>query len=673
MSLRLWHVIAALSASIATATSASAQSVLPKPDVAAELVKQVSQPTQEEYYAKLRDARRRNTPRVVFVPGILGSKIEECRADGSGCDPIWGTWGALRKTDINLAIRSDRKYKTDVAKSLFFKEIYGGTIDHIHKRAQELISDSPEDPLLTVFHYDWRQSNWDNAVGLAKTICAIRSAAPHSPITIVAHSMGGIMTKVWLNKHSGTPCANSLEPRVKRILFVATPHLGSPKTIQAIVEGYSLLFDETKIWFKPLYYLETNYVLNALNQAGPSYPSIYELLPIRSSEFCTATKPALSAAAVPASATDGKPINVFDPETWRKHDLLNRIGGSADSRGVYYDQRIAPLLKKAEERLCELADYDPSKATEVTYVIGRVKTDNTLGRASLNLGTREILKNPMNVEGDGTVPFYSAKNSLVNLNGPNIETDADHISIINHWKLIREIDTWYKDAEAKAKKEIAALGSANFDMMMLAETAASGDLLPVSLDANLWSESDNQLAIQINKRALAGMAYSVSDIAKFAAADIADPLNRANLYAISASLTDVPSQKVEWLTDVAHWAFVSSKYDVAIANSELVLGTKSESRNTVTNFAELEKHANKLIGWSYLQRGDTAKYDYVASEYKQKYSAELGAPTTWGTAYMLSERPARFSSGRPWAPYVTDGYPDKWEDYFSGKYTYGHK
>jgi pimeloyl-ACP methyl ester carboxylesterase len=613
-------------------TPGGAQTILPKPQVADELIKPVPQLTRDEYYEKLRDALRRNTPRIVFVPGVLGSKIDECRTDGSQCTTIWGTQGTLISlTGDGLSIKSDRMYRTDIVESVLFKNIYGDVLEHIRARAAELISDAREDPPLTVFHYDWRQSNWDNAVGLAKAICGVRAAAPDSPIIIIAHSMGGLMTKVWLKGHSDVACPNGTKPDVKRVVFVATPHLGSPKTIKAILQGYNYLFEETNVLSRPLGRFATNYLLNAFNQAGPSFPSIYELLPIRSSEYCTATKKSLASTAVPAASNDGKPINIFDPETWQKHDFLNRLGGSADSRNVYYAQRIAPLLKRSERLLCELADFDPSKATEVMYVVGREKGANTIGWTSLRLGAADIFEKSTNVEGDGTVPFYSAKNTLINSNSEPLVIDADHLRIISHLEVTRKIDGWYNEAEVSARRELASLGNAEFDTIMLAETAASGSLFPVSLNAREWPNPDNQFAIKINTRALDAMGYSSSDVADFAF--WSDSLDRAHLYAISASTTNSPGDKAAWLTDVAKLAYIYSQYDVAIANSELVLGTKTDSQKAIPNFAELEKEATKLAGWSYLQRGDREKFNTVASEFTKKFSVEFSNPASTVDAF----------------------------------------
>src|SRR6266849_2213676 len=364
-----------------TATGSIAQTIPFKTALSDAVVAAIPPSTTEDFYTKLRDERRRNAPRIVFVPGILGSKIEECQSDGTQCKEIWGTVKAVISKDIDLSIRPDRVYRTDVVDDLFFNDIYGISLSYLRSRASQASPDSADDPLVTVFPYDWRQSNARNAISLANKICQVRLKAPESPIVLIAHSMGGLMAKIWANRYSRADCSNGAKPSVSRFVFVATPHLGAPKTIKAIAQGYNILFDELdglnryKSWFARF---ERDYFLDSLNQAGMSFASLYELLPIRTSEYCRNAKPTLAKTLNPVDGEDGKPLNLFDPNAWRHYDLLRRIGAPA-IRDVYYDNKLAPLLRNAEVLLCEIVDFDPSSVADVIYLFGREKTDRTYG------------------------------------------------------------------------------------------------------------------------------------------------------------------------------------------------------------------------------------------------------------------------------------------------------
>lgn len=242
---------------------------------------------------------------------------------------------------------------------------------------------------MTVFHYDWRESSSKNAKLLKERICDVRAHAATSPIVIIAHSMGGLVTKVWAARHAKEPCANGKEPVVAQIVFVATPHLGSPKAIKAIAQGYNILFDELAGLQSLLGYYERKYTLEAINKAGMSFPSIYELLPIRTSEYCIQQKPNLRRD--PVDGDDDKPINLFDVDTWRRYDPLRRIGAQPVRR-TFYEHHLAPLLRQAEQLLCEIVDFDPAKVAEfVDYLFGREKDDTTYGWFSLRSGAADII------------------------------------------------------------------------------------------------------------------------------------------------------------------------------------------------------------------------------------------------------------------------------------------
>jgi len=101
-------------------TGSRAQVVLKHDPPNDAMVAAIPQLTRDEFYSRRQAARREKTPRIVFVQGILGSKIDECRADGSQCTNIWGTIAALRRSDVDLSLRLDRVYRTDVVDSLFF-------------------------------------------------------------------------------------------------------------------------------------------------------------------------------------------------------------------------------------------------------------------------------------------------------------------------------------------------------------------------------------------------------------------------------------------------------------------------------------------------------------------------------------------------------------------------
>lgn len=600
-------------------------------------VSNIPQATRDTFYQERNAARRNSTPRIVFVPGILGSKIDECRADRSQCTNIWGTAGAVRRSDVDLRIRLDRAYRTDVVDSLFFYDIYGGVLDYIREKAEAIASDSADDALVTVFHYDWRHSNGENAKLLQERICAVRASASTSPIVIMAHSMGGLMTKVWAARHATQPCANGKSPEVTQIIFVATPHLGSPKAIKALAEGYNILFDELTGLRKYLGWLERHYLVEAINLAGFSFPSMYELLPIRTSEYCGQQKPSIAKALVPVVGDDDKPVNLFDVATWRRYDLLRRIG-AAPVRQSYYENDLKRLLRDAELLLCEIADFDPAKVADVSYLFGREKADRTYGWFHLRSGKPDSINNSTFSQGDGTVPVYSAQNFLVSTTRQTTEIQADHTSIINSSAVLRIVDDLYAKAIQRADLKTAS-NNPQYASMLVAETAATGNLIPVSLDPSAWSQGVDKFAIEINTKALATMGYDADKLAQFASLTY-DPLERARLYAIAASSTNEPAQRLAWIGNVAQSTYDAGRFSDAIRNAAFVniAAQTSLPANDPKTFS-LEKTAKEVEGWAYLREGDLAKFSELASAYAIKYAVtkeEFREPAAFATEIATS-------------------------------------
>jgi pimeloyl-ACP methyl ester carboxylesterase len=605
--------------SLAAAAVCQAADRPPQRDVpGSSIVKDIPEQTREDFYAKRRDIRRQTAPRVLFVPGILGSKIMECRSDGSQCRDVWGTTSSIAQRDIDLRVKPDRRYRTDVVETVLFNDVYGGIVDHIRRQAISVGSDTFGDPMVSVFSYDWRQSNASNAVLLHDRICEIRTGAEKSPVVIIAHSMGGLMTKIWAARYAKQACSNGKMPSVSEIVFVATPHLGSPKAIKAVIEGYNLLFDELTGLRRLLGWWEKNYLLDAINAAGISFPSLYELLPIRTSEYCMLRKPALGKALVPVDGDDQKPVNLFDVETWRKYDLLQRIGLPA-VRNSYYDNNLAPMLKNAEQLLCEIADFDPSSIADVTYYYGREKTDRTYGWFQLRSGKADSIDSSKIIQGDGTVPVYSAQSLLVSSTRQTIEVQADHTSIISSKPVLSMVDDLYISAAKRADLQTAR-AEPQYASLLAAETAATRAWIAISSDPKNWSSDDDRLAIDINKRAFAAAGTKPSDIAALASNSF-DAAERARLYAIAAATTEDNKQQLTWIADAANSSYVAGQYQDAITSSNFitVAAAKALPQNDPTLVA-LQKSAAEVKGWSYLRSGDLAEFNRLASSYADTFT-----------------------------------------------------
>jgi pimeloyl-ACP methyl ester carboxylesterase len=108
------------------------------------------------------------------------------------------------------------------------------------------------------FPYDWRRDNRASAQNLKRLIDRElprwQERYPQAKVILLAHSMGGLVCRWYLEKLGGNE-------RVKALVTFATPHRGSPSALDFIANGYR------KLW------LDFTAVLR-------SYDSVYQLLPI---------------------------------------------------------------------------------------------------------------------------------------------------------------------------------------------------------------------------------------------------------------------------------------------------------------------------------------------------------------------------------------------------------
>src|SRR5688500_1167259 len=220
---------------------------------------------------------------LIFVPGILGSRL--CRSEpGSGVEPVvvWGTLGALSEfPTLRLeqgaepgAIKPCGLIREIVHLGMFTQEVYAPIIEHLEELGYA------EEENLFVFDYDWRLSAFDNAERLAAFVSE-KVPDEGQKVDILAHSMGGLIARVYAVKHGGAA-------RLGRLISAGTPFQGSVKVLATLESGWGSM----------------NMLmggLTAVRQTVLSFPSIFELMP-RYGGCCEAQDGAAAAFAL----TDAK-------------------------------------------------------------------------------------------------------------------------------------------------------------------------------------------------------------------------------------------------------------------------------------------------------------------------------------------------------------------------------
>lgn len=162
-----------------------------------------------------RSARRqRGGPRVLILPGIMGSTLGVRRASGDDLkwfDPVEIALGGLTR----LALPSSRRIEPLGAMLFAYLRL------KLSLRAAGFDAD---------FHpYDWRRSVHEAGRSLAGRLAAERP----KQVFLVAHSMGGLVARAALG-HAGSE-------RIARVVQLGTPNGGAFGTVKALRGTYPLV------------------------------------------------------------------------------------------------------------------------------------------------------------------------------------------------------------------------------------------------------------------------------------------------------------------------------------------------------------------------------------------------------------------------------------------------
>lgn len=125
---------------------------------------------------------------------------------------------------------------------------------------------------LFLFPYDWRQNNVLTAGLLKEKIDEIKAETNSSKVDIVAHSMGGLISRSYIQ-------SSEYNSDVDQLIFLNTPHKGSPKSYLHYEGAYFLgdFFNLNKLTFQ-LEATEHGY-LSLVKYIREQVPSVEQLLP----------------------------------------------------------------------------------------------------------------------------------------------------------------------------------------------------------------------------------------------------------------------------------------------------------------------------------------------------------------------------------------------------------
>jgi pimeloyl-ACP methyl ester carboxylesterase len=234
-----------------------------------------------------------------------------------------------------------------------------------------------------VFCYDWRQNAFTSTSQLAARLGAIGSKDSISSITLICHSQGGQIARLMLESGAYSGSMAPWFAKIKRALFICTPHMGAPKALAEFVGLGSVdLVSATNVQI-----------------GAKTWDSAYQLLP------------APNAPGNPVILDDGTPED-------------------------FYQQNVAQMLGLDPAKLAGVAtqtfatlDFNrrPS-GVQYSFIVGTgqetveaIDVDSTQSPPSYAPITDDL--------GDGTVPIWSA--GYTGGTGVPTKLPGDHVGIMN--------------------------------------------------------------------------------------------------------------------------------------------------------------------------------------------------------------------------------------------------
>jgi pimeloyl-ACP methyl ester carboxylesterase len=325
---------------------------------------------------------------LVFIPGILGTEL----VDEQG-RIVWGDASSLsnfEKLELGATPAWPSLHPGDLVKSInvlgpfWTIHQYDGLLSVLQALNYK------EGRNLFILRYDWRKSNFDSALQL-KALIEGTPALRGKDIDILAHSMGGLIAKIYLYQN-----ANSAH--VVRLISLAVPNRGSMNALAEMTGGWGGFEN----WLAG--------GVGTIRRVMFSFPSLYELFPSYD-HCCRIGRP------VQGGFTEFDPTDV---KLWQAGDWIppeERTGPrlAAVLQGLDNARKLKALLRQTF----------PSDV-EQTMIAGDKFSTNFYLYVNPDDRTWQHWHFTQSV-GDGTVPLWSAANS--DWPGQSLPAFVDHATI----------------------------------------------------------------------------------------------------------------------------------------------------------------------------------------------------------------------------------------------------
>jgi pimeloyl-ACP methyl ester carboxylesterase len=387
-------------------------------------------------------------PPLIFVPGTMGSELY-LRSDhqkywispfsGTGLgynkymtldssssyylgDDAFSAKDALRKVNVPAfgdkivydALIENLKQYGGYKEYRLFPDIWGtpppseGGCDTVQINS----SDPSKNPTLFVFPYDFRKDNAVSAEKLATFVRCVQQFHPNTPINLLGHSQGGIVSRRYIIDHPN-------DHGIGKLITIATPYLGAPEAIYKMEQGGSWKGDG---WgdIETVGFNIAAITPSQIKFLSKHFKSVHQLLPSREYGNLYGRPPLKEVGDV-----DGNGVldEFYDYDKFINF-MNNEFSTNPGNTGKAFHDCLPQNMTKCQDDWRE-----DISGVQYTHLVGQQARDRTtvlievkneavlIPDAPLSTYTLHKIFEPIKGPGDGTVPEISAsRNNRIDLN-----------------------------------------------------------------------------------------------------------------------------------------------------------------------------------------------------------------------------------------------------------------
>lgn len=198
---------------------------------------------------------------IVILPGLMGTTLEDHGADAEllWVNPLAYARGHINKLDLAPDGCSPSNPTVTVRPGTPIWVVYARMLMRLKKNYE-----------VVIFPYDWRLATWDVVGQLQRFIDQSLEASQFDKVTIVGHSLGGLLALDYLVNSETRAHA---EKKVRRTITLGAPFKGAVPAVDFLAQG-----GQTDPKLKIIEGLNSN---NNVLQMLRTLPSMYQILPAR--------------------------------------------------------------------------------------------------------------------------------------------------------------------------------------------------------------------------------------------------------------------------------------------------------------------------------------------------------------------------------------------------------